>query len=298
MVVLVKRFGQLGNRLFLFANLLANAAEYGYALANPSFARYAGFFAGPATGDFDGLPVRVPVLARPGPERLLAGLLGLVQRPVVFRGLQRLRSYLPAKGLPSLLYLPDADATYDLRNPAYLAAARQQAVLLHGWCFRDRPSFRRHAARLRAIFALVPPHRAAVAALLARCRRTAQVLVGVHIRRGDYATFANGQYYYDLPTYARQLAALLPQFPAGQRVEFLLCSDEDLDLSHFADLPVHRPTGHFVEDLYALAGCDYVLGPPSSFSLWASFVGQVPLCHLHTPTQAVALADFAVYEDG
>ena len=137
-----------------------------------------------------------------------------------------------------------------------------------------------------------------MAALLARCRRTAQVLVGIHVRRGDYATFANGRYYYDLPTYARQLAALLPQFPAGVRVEFLMCSDEALDMSHFAGLPVHRPTGHFVEDLYALAGCDYVLGPPSSFSLWASFAGQVPLCHLHSASQAVALRDFAVYEDG
>ena len=32
MVILVKRFGQLGNRLFLFAHLVANAAEYGYAV--------------------------------------------------------------------------------------------------------------------------------------------------------------------------------------------------------------------------------------------------------------------------
>ena len=36
-------------------------------------------------------------------------------------------------------------------------------------------------------------------------------------------------------------------------------------------------SGHLVEDIYALAECDYVVGPPSSYTMWASFYGDQPL---------------------
>lgn len=298
MVILVKRFGQLGNRLFLFAHLVANAAEYGCAVANPSFAAYARFFVAPAADDFGLLPVRVAMLRHRRLAWVLERLLGLVQRPQTFRWLAELGQRLPAwLGLPQLLYLDDSAGTFDLRSGAYLADVRQRVVLLHGWCFRDRPSFAQHAGLIRRLFALVPPHQQAVTAVLAGCRRTAQVLVGVHIRRGDYATFANGQYFYGNDVYAGHLRALRAQFAPAQRVEFLLCSDEALNLADFEGLPVHRGSGHFVEDLYALAGCDYLLGPPSSYSMWASFYGEVPLCHLHYAKQELHLTDFTVFLD-
>ena len=78
---------------------------------------------------------------------------------------------------------------------------------------------------------------------------------------------------------------------------FLLCSNEELNYADFAGLQVHSATGHFVEDLYALAACDLVLGPPSSYSMWASFYGQVPLLHLEHADQPVSLPDFQVFLD-
>jgi hypothetical protein len=47
--------------------------------------------------------------------------------------------------------------------------------------------------------------------------------------------------------------------------------------------------------MYALASCDYIVGPPSTFSLWASFYGQVPLCFLQKPDEPLALANFVDY---
>src|SRR4051812_8082591 len=104
MVILVKRFGQLGNRLFLFAHLVANAAEYGYAVANPSFASYARFFTAPAADDFGPLPVRMTLLRHRKFSRVLERLLGLVQRPRVFRWLAALGRWLPGRAaMPQLL---------------------------------------------------------------------------------------------------------------------------------------------------------------------------------------------------
>ncbi|RTQ48955.1 hypothetical protein EJV47_15290 [Hymenobacter gummosus] len=299
MVILIKRFGQLGNRLFLFAHLVANAAEHGYALANPSFNGYARFFRAPATGDFGGLPIRVPVLPEaPDKERWLDRLFGLVQRPQIFDALHRLRRRLATPRLPELLYLND-DHGYDLNQPDFQRLAQgHRPVLLHGWCFRDRPNLRKHAALIRRLFDLIEPHRAAVDQVLARARQEADVLVGIHIRRGDYATYFDGRYYYDDATYHRLMRELAAQFPPATRVAFLVAASEAPPPPEaFLGLTVRYASGHFVEDMYALAGCDYLLGPPSSYSMWASFYGEVPLLHVETPTQAVPLADFAVYQD-
>ena len=44
MIVIVGKPGQLGNSLFLFANFLACAREYGLKVANPAFDEYAEYF--------------------------------------------------------------------------------------------------------------------------------------------------------------------------------------------------------------------------------------------------------------
>ncbi|GAA3926433.1 hypothetical protein [Hymenobacter algoricola] len=294
MVIVTKRTGQLGNRLFLFAHFVANAAEYKYALANPSFRAYAPYFEATATQDFGGLPIRLQVFRR----ARLDYVFRLVQHSRLFRVLQQALRLLPRRLAASALIADEDGPDFDLNRPDYLAPARQGLVLAHGWMFRDKTHLRQHAPLIRRLFAPVAVHRHAVAQLLAQCRHSCDVLIGVHIRRGDYATFAGGAFYYNNAAYAARMREVQAQFAAGTRVAFLLCSNETLDEADFAGLQLHRATGHFVEDLYALASCDYVLGPPSSYSMWASFYGAVPLCHLHRPDQSVTLADFRVFLDG
>ena len=57
-------------------------------------------------------------------------------------------------------------------------------------------------------------------------------------------------------------------------------------------------SGVAVEDLYALAGCDLLIGPPSTFTQWASFYGKVPLYHAWSPDAAPTRDDFAVADLG
>jgi hypothetical protein len=44
-----------------------------------------------------------------------------------------------------------------------------------------------------------------------------------------------------------------------------------------------------VEDLYAFAGCDLLVGPPSTFTAWAAFYGEVPLLHVEDPRAPLSL---------
>ena len=60
----------------------------------------------------------------------------------------------------------------------------------------------------------------------------------------------------------RELAG---QFP-GRKTAFFVCSDEPRQASEFSGLMVVIGAGPPVVDLYTLAGCDYILRPPSTFS--------------------------------
>jgi hypothetical protein len=53
-------------------------------------------------------------------------------------------------------------------------------------------------------------------------------------------------------------------------------------------------TGHLIEDLYSLAQCDFLAGPPSTFTLWASFYGKVPLYMAKDIHKVPSLSDFQI----
>jgi hypothetical protein len=117
-------------------------------------------------------------------------------------------------------------------------------------------------------------------------RRHSDVVVGVHIRHGDYASYLNGKYYYSVPQYTRAMRDIRRQLP-DRRVAFLVCSNTEIDRGEFGDLQVHMGGGHVLEDLYALASADLLIGPPSTYTGWASFYGEVPLMKMHTADQSL-----------
>lgn len=116
------------------------------------------------------------------------------------------------------------------------------------------------------------------------------IYIGIHIRRGDYATFSNGRYFYEIEYYYQLMDMLYQQIANNnKKVRFLICSNENFDISSeqllskvsFTTRDVIRfsPSSAII-DLYALSQCDYILGPPSTFSQWASFYGENKLCFI------------------
>ena len=53
------------------------------------------------------------------------------------------------------------------------------------------------------------------------------------------------------------------------------------------------PDADGITDLYGLSSCDYIMGPPSSYSQWASFVGNVPIQFLLSDDADVLLGQFS-----
>lgn len=114
-----------------------------------------------------------------------------------------------------------------------------------------------------------------VQSAFAERRKQNLLIIGIHIRRGDYKTWHNGDYYYEFKEYANICRRVLKQFNCD--ASFFIASNESLNIGDFQNIPIFQVKGSVAHDLYALSCCDYIIGPPSSFSRWASFVGKVPI---------------------
>ena len=142
----------------------------------------------------------------------------------------------------------------------------------------EKSKFRvKHLNKIKLVFKPDDSIIIEVEEIFAKNREQYSLVIGIHIRHGDYRTFNNGKYFYTLNEYhviMQKIAALFPK----NKIAFLIASNENLDLSTFANLNyfVIRNSST-VKDLYGLSKCDYIIGPPSTFSGWASLYGNVPI---------------------
>lgn len=163
-------------------------------------------------------------------------------------------------------------------------------TIIMGWRFHDECALADYRATIRQFFTPREAYQKKINTCLNAIRQQCDCVVGVHIRRNDYATYREGLYYFNDACYSRWMAQIERLFPS-QKVGFLLSSDDALDRNAFSQFCVHVTSGHELEDLYELAGCDYLVGPPSTYSMWASFYGNVPLCHVKTAQQDICFSE-------
>jgi len=175
-------------------------------------------------------------------------------------------------------------------RPFQRALEAHRVLLLDGWLFRWHGDASRHLEALREHFAPVDRIGTEVQAIVEAARGDAGILVGVHVRQGDYRHFEGGRYFYGSERYAALVSDLWVRL--GSKTRFLVASNEIQDPSVFDGLPVHLQCGDPVVDLHALAACDLIVGPPSTFSMWASLYGDTPL-HLWVDSRVrPSLEDF------
>jgi hypothetical protein len=273
--------------LLIYSHLIGRAIESNFKVANTAFDDYAGLF--PSTAN--------DLLCRFPPEKSRIRCTRLRRRFIyhLFHFTTRVLSKLRLK-LPFLreITLMDWHTEFNLGDPQFLASLKpRQLVLLRGWLFRDPEALRKHAEAVREFFRPLDRQSRNVAAVIKRARRGADILVGVHIRQG-ILYFANArQYFYTTERYAEMMGEIAALFP-GSRVAFLICSDWAQDPELFSRFRATFGTNDLIEDLYAFARCDYLVGPPSTFTAWASFYGNVPLNIISRADQRQTMEDFQV----
>jgi hypothetical protein len=285
-VVIAKRYGRLANRMFLFAHLIGAAAERGFTVLDPAFVGQARYF--PATAR--ALVPRFPERGRTVPPFPGGRAAVYVAVKAAAMSLRRLRSV----GEIGAIRLAPGQRL-DLDDPAFLdALARYRVVVIEGWRFRDPAGCDRHRDVIRRFFTPFEHHLRVAREAVETARRADRLLVGVHVRRADYRQFKDGRFLYSHRQYGALMRGVQEAFPERE-ASFLVCSDEPVPGEAFRGFDVHLGPGHELHDLYALAGCDLLLGPPSTYTGWASYYGDVPVYQVHDPGKPVRREAFAVF---
>lgn len=201
------------------------------------------------------------------------------------------------KLLPLVTFYDDSDDT----------SAQEQAMLSHrnavvdGWYARWYDLFLKYKQDILNLFAFKKSISAKTDAWLSTLPAS-DILLGVHIRRGDYKRWQGGRFYYSDAQYIASIARFL-SLKSDKKVVVVICgNDPELDKCRFVSgLPdaaaVVFPDGNPGEDLCVLSRCNFLMGAPSTFSLVASMYHDTPLYWMEHGDAGFTLSDFCKFDD-
>jgi hypothetical protein len=167
--------------------------------------------------------------------------------------------------------------------------------MVNGWGFRDPDSFMKWGDEIRRYFLPKERYIRQAREVVDQIRRDSDVVIGVHVRRTDYAQWSGGRYSFGDQVYRKAIQDMVGQM-APMKAGFLIASDEPVNLKNYDSLGcrIAWDRREPMVDLMALSMCDFIVGPPSTFSMWASFYGRVPLCFITDPECYVDLKKASV----
>ncbi|XWK87027.1 MAG: alpha-1,2-fucosyltransferase [Phormidium sp.] len=282
MLVISAKSGQLGNRLLLFANCIAFAIENKIKVLNPAFEEYAEFFQSTSHDLFCAYPpLSLPININKFARNKYYQFNRRLAESGIFKTVNLTRE--------KPFNWSDSKLTAELKASAI--AFMQGWLLRDGWFVKDTALLQKHSTAIRKYFTPLEKYRLNVAKLISSIRNQVDILVGVHIRHGDYATHQNGKYFYSIEQYVKVMKSVEQLFP-NQKVGFLICTNGESDAKLFKGLNYFFANNQIIEDMYSLAECDYIVGPPSSYTMWASFYGDRPLYKIRDVNQEPNLHEF------
>jgi hypothetical protein len=167
-------------------------------------------------------------------------------------------------------------------------------VSCDGWLFRSNDTVRKYRNVYKHVFKPNVDEEYLFESFLKK-QDSNKKLVGVHIRRGDYKEFENGRYFYNDNVYIDKLQQIIQLLGEGCKV-IVFSNDAALNYTlyrdHLKDVVFSKESA--VADHYLMSKCDYLIGPPSTFTMWASYIGEVPLYHIEQANDAVVMDSFRV----
>lgn len=292
MLIIARGSGRLGNRLQTFAHTIAAGIEYGVYAWNPAFGEYSRFFPAIAADPLGRFPVKSFGVTTRLARRHLARLVTGGRTPV---GAEAIHKYLADRSpVTTVITGHYVDCNMSSQRFRKLVETKR-AVLLYGYRFYH-PAIDTHRETIRKFLRPDPNILKRSLESVNAARGTTDVLVGVHIRRGDYREWRYGRYYYSYAQYASLMKQVQSIFGAA-RTSFLICSDDAAPLAPFEGLQASIGYGQVLEDLYSLAHCDWLIGPPSSFTTWASYYGDAPVYQVEDPDAPVSIDRFRPMND-
>jgi hypothetical protein len=192
------------------------------------------------------------------------------------------------------LLLAQKLSSLDLADPGSLGLVNKfNVTMLSGWGICDWKLVEKHQSEIRENLKVKYKYFNLSNSFIADKRQKYDFIVGVMIRQGDYKFWKDGQYYFSIAQYSRWIDQLSEVLQNRGKIGFILASDTPQNLKNFANQNIHFTTGitsssgHYIESISQLSLCDVIMSPPSSFSLWAAFLGNIPFIPLLDAQQSI-----------
>lgn len=168
-------------------------------------------------------------------------------------------------------------------------------VMVQGWEVRFYDLFLKYLDEIRSLFTFTEEVEKSVARTMSGSEPTLKI--GLHVRRGDYARWHAGRYFFTDAQYASVVRRAAMLFP-GRKVTVFVCTNDPSILPETYRSAMPQATfvfskGNPGEDLCLLSHCDMIIGAPSTFSLVAAMYRDLPLYWIENPNDAVTEKSFS-----
>jgi len=272
-IFLINSPGQLGNCLYRIASLAAYSFEYNIPVYDFSFSKYSIFFE-----HFRKQYIPMVPKGREAPIEMFH-----IQKNLrkILRHMMRYNLY---KAYNVLEALPDK-SVIPVEN---LHSSKGKTIFFNALFLQNDLLVKKYAKELRDLFSIRKNITRDIAPKYYKIKNSYDEVVAVHIRRGDYATWKDGEFFFELDVYEH----FMNEYKAiylDKKICFLIFSDSDESQGYsFNGLDIYFASGSAIEDLYLMSLCDKIIAPlHSTFSGWASFSGETPIFRITHPNRKI-----------
>jgi hypothetical protein len=274
MLIVCSKEGQLCNRLYHFSHIASFAKENNELLWYPYINEYSKFFNILQTDELK--KNKIIIYSNPLLKIVLKVIRWLLIR------------------IPNTKLMIFNDSENEINLNLYKGDTRR-IIFISGWLIRDNVSFEKNTKFIKNILKFNDNIVQKSIEKITNIKNSNTLLIGVHVRRGDYESFQGGKFFYDANTYKDKMQQLKNLFSNEKKNIHFLISTNDINfliknMIYGHDITLNN--GSEESDLYCLSQCDLIIGPPSTFSAWASYYGSVPLLYITHESQIIQKSDF------
>ena len=256
-------------RVNFFAQFVAHAKKHNYRLLNPAFEDYSEHFQNTEKSLFSSYPKGLQ--SRFFTNRVRRIAFRVIEKGVNFAIRKKfLKSWFHEiiLGEPSIHFHSDEKLVKKFK--------RKFVFVCNPFYFRDEVTMHADIEHFSHFLRVKDEHKNKVDDLIENARKECDILIGMHIRGGDFRDWMDGMYFYDIQNFQEAMKHATKVFE-GKKVAFLICSNETWDHHSFEGYKVFFGPGQIVEDIYSLSQTDYLVAGYSSYAWWASITGNVPI---------------------
>ena len=265
-IVLADHTGRLGNKLILFAHVIAAAREFGSRVVNLSILPAAKYFAGlylNPLGTYPNLVLPIDV------SWLFRAFRKPIQIWVRRKRIKPLRKNRWVKILDM-----ENKPIYFLESPEFASLVkRYKVIFLWGYSFRCPGLVRKHAATLRDFFKIRPQIAPQIETRFRELIGEGKEIIAAHIRQGDFKTWNNGRFFVPANRFEKSLKKG-GWIPGASNQSWWICSDEIVSEA-FSDKSIQNQTPRNLgEDLFIMTNADVLFAGYSTLSAFCGFLAD------------------------